>query len=311
MAQTTFEILIADDNKTFCAGMKEIFTKQGYDVITAADGQEAIDLALSKNPDLIMLDYKMPRKNGFEAAQELRSYPSLTNIPIIIFTGNENKDIKMKGLSLDIDDFIMKSVDEDEMVARVKLVIKRNLQRIDVNPLTKLPGNPSIQARIEKEINSGRKFALVYADLNNFKEYNDAYGFKAGDLILLKTAEIIVNAARKFDKEAFIGNIGGDDFVAITGFDAAQSVADEIVSGIQKHAPDFYDEVDRARGAISAVNRKGEKQSFPLLSIAISVVHNNLKPLTSYAQVSYIATELKHYAKSWGGNFIAFDRRNR
>ena len=311
MSQTTFDILIADDNEIFCAGIKEAFTNQGFNVIIARDGQEAVDLALKTHPDLIMLDYKMPRKNGFEALEELRSFPSFTNIPIIVFTGNETKDIKMKGLSLDIDDFITKSVDQDEMVARVKLVIKRNLQRIDVNPLTKLPGNPSIQARIEREINSGRKFALLYADLNNFKEYNDAYGFKAGDLILLKTAEIIVNAARKFDKEAFIGNIGGDDFVAITKFEAAQSAAEEIVREVEKHAPEFYNEADRARGAISAVNRKGEKLNFPLISIAVSVVHNNLKPLTSYAQVSYIASELKHYAKSWGGNFIAFDRRNR
>ena len=311
MAQTTFEILIADDNETFREGLKETFTNLGYNVITAKDGQEAVDLAIGKHPDLIMLDYKMPRKNGFEAAEELRSYPSVTNVPIIIFTGSEDKEIRMKGLSLDIDDFIVKSVGEDEMVARVRLLIKRNLQRIDLNPLTKLPGNPSIQARIEREINSGRKFALIYADLNNFKEYNDAYGFKAGDTILLKTAEIVVDAARRFDKDAFIGNIGGDDFVAITKFEAAQSVAEEIVGKIERQAPDFYNEADRARGSISAVNRKGDKQSFPLLSVAVSVVHNNLKPLTSYAQVSYIATELKHYAKSWGGNFIAFDRRNR
>jgi diguanylate cyclase (GGDEF)-like protein len=258
-----------------------------------------------------MMDYQLPHKNGFEAAEELRRYPSFTNIPIIIFTADATKDIKMKGLSLDIDDFITKPADEDEVIARVKLIIKRSLQRLDLNPLTRLPGSPSIQARIEREINSGRKFALLYADLNNFKEYNDAYGFKAGDIILLKTADIVTKAALKYDKEAFIGNIGGDDFVAITEFEAAQNTAEEITREVEKHAPDFYSEADRNRGVISAVNRKGEKQNFPLLSVAISVVHNNLKPLTSYAQVSYIAAELKHYAKSWGGNFIAFDRRSR
>jgi GGDEF domain-containing protein len=128
---------------------------------------------------------------------------------------------------------------------------------------------------------------------------------------LLKTAEIIINAARKFDKEAFVGNIGGDDFVAITKFEAAQNTAEEITKEIEKYAPQFYSEADKAKGFISAVSRKGDKREFPLLSIAVSVVHNNLKPLTSYAQVSYIASELKHYAKTWGGNFIAFDRRAR
>ncbi|MDR1123259.1 MAG: response regulator [Elusimicrobiota bacterium] len=307
----TLEILIADDNEDVLAGLKETFTGLGFSVITATDGRQAVDKALHHHPDLIILDYNMPRKNGFEAVRELRTYPSFTNIPIIIITAHADKQIRMEGLQLDIDEYITKPMDEDEIIARVKLVIKRSIQRIDLNPLTKLPGNPSIQARIEKEINSGRKFALLYADLNNFKEYNDVYGFKAGDAILLKTAEIVINAARKFDKDAFIGNIGGDDFVAITKFEAAQNTAEEITKEIEKHAPQFYSEADKEKGSISAVSRKGDRQDFPLLSIAVSVVHNNLKPLTSYAQVSYIASELKHYAKTWGGNFIAFDRRSR
>jgi diguanylate cyclase (GGDEF)-like protein len=253
----------------------------------------------------------MPKKDGFQTVEELRRYPSFANIPIVIYTSDIDKETRIKGLSLEIDGFILKSADEDEIIARIKLLIKRSIQRIDLNPLTKLPANPSIQARIEKEINSGRKFAVIYADLNNFKEYNDSYGFKSGDTILLKTAEIITKAALKFDKEAFIGNIGGDDFVVITKFENAQSIAEAVTTEIERSAPDFYNEADNARGFLSTTNRKGEKQNFPLLSISISVVHNNLKPLTSYAQVSYIATELKHYAKSWGGNFIAIDRRSR
>ncbi|MDR0646172.1 MAG: response regulator [Elusimicrobiota bacterium] len=311
MEQIAFDILIADDNEVILKSLNEIFTKIGFNVVTAKNGQQAVDLALHQHPDLIMLDYHMPEKNGFDVVEELRRYPSFTNIPIIILTSDTSKELKLQGLSRDIDDFITMSADEDEIVARVKLLIKRSLQRIDSNPLTKLPGNPSIQARIEREINSGRKFAVIYADLNNFKEYNDAYGFKSGDNILLKTADIIVKSARKFDDEAFIGNIGGDDFVAVTKFEAAQNVAQEIVSEISKNAPQFYNEADKTKGSFTAVNRKGEKQDFPLLSISISVAHNNLKPLTSYAQVSYIASELKHFAKSWGGNYIAFDRRSR
>jgi len=311
MAETTFDILIVDDDKDIREHLREVFTNIGFTVLTAADGQEAVDIALSKNPDLIMLDYHMPNKDGFEAVRDLRTYPSFTNIPIIIFTYDMSKEVKMKGLSLDIDDFITKPIDTDEVVARVKLLIKRSLQRIDSNPLTKLPGNPSIQARIEREINAGNKFAVIYTDLNNFKAYNDVYGFEAGDNILLKTADIIINSARKFDKEAFIGNIGGDDFIAITNFDVAQIVAQDIVKQIETHAPIFHSQADMARGSFSTVNRKGDKQDFPLLTIAVSIVHNNLRPLKSYAQVSYIAAELKHYAKSRGGNFIAIDRRAR
>lgn len=311
MTQTTFQILIADDNEIIREGLKEIFTSAGFKVLAAKDGQEAVDLALKNHPDLIMLDYHMPNKTGFEAVSEIRNYPSFTNIPIVILTSDNDKDTKMKAFSLDIDDILTKPADEDEIIARVKLLIKRSIQRIDSNPLTKLPGNPSIQARIEKEIESGRKFAVLYADLNNFKEYNDAYGFKAGDVILLKTADLIVKAATKHDAKAFVGNIGGDDFVIICKFEAAEAVAKDITTEMEKQAPAFYNEADKEKGFIASVNRRGERQNFPLLSISVAIVHNNLKALNSYAEVAFIASELKHYAKSWGGNYVAMDRRSR
>ncbi|MDR1684785.1 MAG: response regulator [Elusimicrobiota bacterium] len=310
MAETAFSILVADDDEVIRETLKESFANYGYECVAAKDGQEAFDAALKHHPDLMLLDYKMPLKSGGEVAMEIRKYPGFTNTPIVILTAQTAKAERIKIMAQDIDDLICKPTDEDEIVARIKMLLKRSLQRIDVNPLTKLPGNPSIQARIEKEIKSGRKFAVIYADLDNFKAYNDAYGFEAGDVILLKTADLITKAAYKFDKDAFVGNIGGDDFVAVTCFEAAMNTAQEITEQMEKMAPQFYNEADRAKGFITRFNRRGEGQNFPLLSISVSVVHNNLKPLISYAQVSFIASELKHYAKSWEGNFVAFDRRN-
>ena len=309
MAQTKFKILIADDNDIIREGFKEIFLSAGYDVVTASDGAQAAQLTYTTHPDIVLMDYHMPHKTGFEAVEEIRSYPSCANIPIIILTSDEERPVKMKGLSMEIDDFMLKPADEEEVLARVKLLLKRSLQRMDCNPLTKLPGNPSIQSRAEKEINCGQKFALIYADLNNFKAYNDVYGFKAGDGILLQTAKIIENCALKYDPESFIGHIGGDDFVCICKFEAAKDITQNIISDFDLIAPNFYNKKDAEQGFIITKDRRGEICKFPLISLALAVVHNSLKQVTSYAQASAIAAELKHYAKDRPNSFIAFDKR--
>ena len=309
MSQTKFKILIADDNDIIREGLKESFLSAGYDVVTACDGRQAAELTYTVHPDLVMMDYHMPHKTGFEAVEEIRSYPSCANIPIIILTSDDEKPVKMQGLSLEIDDFMTKPADEEEILARVKLLIRRSLQRMDCNPLTKLPGNPSIQARAEKEIKSQNKFALIYCDINNFKAYNDVYGFKAGDGILLQTAKIIENCALKYDPESFIGHIGGDDFVCICKFEAAKDITQNIISDFDLIATNFYNKKDAEQGFIITKDRRGEICKFPLISLALAVVHNSLKQVTSYAQASAIAAELKHYAKDRPNSFIAFDKR--
>lgn len=180
---------------------------------------------------------------------------------------------------------------------------------MDSNPLTRLPGNPSIQARVESEIASKRPFAVLYCDLNNFKAYNDKYGFAAGDRVLTAVANIIVTAAGQ-DKTAFVGHIGGDDFIVVCAFDKAQAIAQSIITQLDAAAPAFYNEADRAQGFMESVNRKGEKERFKFLSVGIGIVHNTQRPLTSFAMISNIGSELKCLAKRHeGASYFVLDRR--
>lgn len=180
---------------------------------------------------------------------------------------------------------------------------------MDCNPLTRLPGNPSIQARVEQEIASGRTFAVLYCDLNNFKSFNDKYGFEAGDRVLKTESQIIVSAAMQ-DPASFVGHIGGDDFIVVCSFDKADTIAQEITSKTDAVAPSFYNEEDRTNGYMISTNRKGETEKFNFLSIGIGIVHNTKKPLTSFAMVSNIGSELKCLAKKHeNGSFYVMDRR--
>ncbi|MBR3604188.1 MAG: response regulator [Elusimicrobiaceae bacterium] len=303
------KILLADDNAAIRMLVSEILTEAGFTVITADNGQEALEKTYKENPDLLILDYEMPQKNGFEVVQDVRSHTGYIQTPIIIFTAVTDKETKMQGLGLDIDDYLTKPADADEVVARVKLLLKRNKQKMDSNPLTKLPGNPSIQARIEQEISSGRKFAVLYCDLNNFKAFNDKYGFGEGDKVLLSTAKILVEASQQ-DPTSFVGNIGGDDFIIVCKLEHAESIAQQIVDAMTAIAPTFYNENDQQQGFMLSVNRKGETEKFNFLSIGIGIVHNSLKDLTSFAQVSNIGSELKCLAKQHEHSYYAIDRRS-
>lgn len=303
------KILLADDSPSIRSLVSEILSDAGFTVVTAEDGQDALDKIYKENPDLLILDYEMPRKTGFEVVQDVRSHTGHLNTPIIIFTAVSDKHTKLEGLQLDIDDYLTKPTDADEVVARVKLLLKRNQQRIDSNPLTRLPGNPSIQARVEKEIASGRKFAVLYCDLNNFKSFNDKYGFALGDKVLLATSHILVEAAKQ-DPSSFVGHIGGDDFIIVCAFEQAENIAKQIIEKMEQVSPSFYNEEDRAQGFMQAPNRKGEMETFHFLSIGIGIVHNSLKELTSFAQVSHIGSELKCLAKQHQASYYALDRRS-
>lgn len=303
------KILIADDSHAIRFLVSEVLVNAGFTVVEAQDGQEAIEKTYKENPDLLILDYEMPKKTGFEVVQEVRSRTGYLHTPIIIFTAVTDKETKLEGLRLDIDDYLTKPADEDEIVARVKLLLKRNKQKMDSNPLTRLPGNPSIQARIETEIASGRPFAVLYCDLNNFKSFNDKYGFEAGDHVLKTTADIIVKAAAQ-DSSSFVGHIGGDDFIVVSAFDKAEAIAKQITHEMDQVSPSFYNKEDQERGYMLSINRRGEPEQFSLLAIGIGVVHNTKRPLTSFAQVSSIGAELKCLAKQHPtGSYYVLDRR--
>lgn len=303
-------VLMADDQTELLMLMKEMVQDAGFDVFTANDGAEALKAVFETNPDIIVLDYNMPRKNGLEVAQDLKNNPLFAHIPIMIVTAFGEKNAKLKGLGMGIDDYLIKPVDADELIARIRMILKRNRQVLDTNPLSKLPGNPSIQARVEREIQRGKIFAVLYLDLNNFKAYNDTYGFEAGDRVLKATANLLVKLTiQNENSEDFIGHIGGDDFIVVTDYERSEDLARRIASAFDEIAPSFYSKEDRDRGHIVSTDRQGNIKKFPFLSISIGIVQNKTRPLHSFAQVSNIGTELKKGAKAADKSHYIVDRR--
>ena len=303
-------ILVADDEEDLLHVMKDTLEGQGYVVETAADGVDALAAIRRDAPDIAILDLRMPRKDGFEVCAELRRDPLFEHLPVIILSASGTRDNRIQGLDLGADDFINKPVDIAELLARVRMILKRTRQGLDANPLTRLPGNVSIATHIEEATAAGRPLAVLYIDLNQFKAYNDAYGYDAGDRVLRATGNLLIDIAQDNPTERdFVGHIGGDDFILITTPALMETMAARILKKFDALVPTFYNEEDRLRRKIVTADRKGVPVEFPLLSVAIGICHNKNRPLTSYAHVAQLGAELKKHAKRQTGSAYVIDRR--
>lgn len=305
-------LLVADDEADLLAVMKSALEQEGYEVRTAMDGEQAMAAIREEAPDIAVVDLWMPLKDGFSVCRELKADPEFQHLPIIILSaaGREVEN-RIEGLESGADDFLTKPFNLGELLARIRMILRRTRQGLDANPLTRLPGNVMIENRITEAVASGRPFAVLYLDLNDFKAYNDRYGYDAGDRVLRATAKLLVEVARETASGDFLGHIGGDDFIIVTHPDRMERLCRFVVERFDRLSPSFYSEVDLAAGKILAHDRRGRLVEHPLLSIAIGVCHNRQRRLASYGQVSQICAELKECAKGVDGPGSRFviDRR--
>jgi DNA-binding response OmpR family regulator len=177
-------VLIADDDPDILAVVRVNFELEGFEVETAVDGEDALQKATATPPHVIVLDIMMPRMDGLTALHRLRSQASTGNIPIILLTARGLPEDRVRGLELGADDYITKPFDINELVARVRSVVRRTQAARDLSPLTGLPGNFKITGEVEERIANQSAFALLHGDLDNFKAFNDHYGFMRGDEVI-------------------------------------------------------------------------------------------------------------------------------
>lgn len=301
-------ILIADDLPDLLSALKDTLEREGFSVVAVGDGKAALEAIRADPPDIAVLDFKMPKLNGFEVTAALREDPLLENLPVVILSASGTRDSKVEGLTLGADDFISKPVDVRELLARIRMILKRSRQGLDANPLTRLPGNLSIESRIETALKAGRPLAVLYIDLNQFKAYNDVYGYEEGDRVIKALARVLVEPVRSGQAD-FVGHIGGDDFIVLTTPERMEPVAQAICDRFDAIVPSFYSAEDKARGFIRTKDRQGAERDFPFLSVSIGICHNQERTLQGFAQVAHLGAELKKAAKSKGGSAYVVDRR--
>jgi diguanylate cyclase (GGDEF)-like protein len=279
---------------------------KGYQALSLPEPSQVLGFIYSDPPDLMLIDLGSPNPQFHAILKQIKQDSYFSVIPVIgLLSETGIEDFAWQDFPLD--DFVSHPVQYPELFSRILLSLQRMQRIFDNNPLTKLPGNTSIQQAIAGAL--GKPMAVCYIDINNFKPYNDTYGFSRGDEVLRMVARIMSNTVRESPGNGFVGHIGGDDFVFIVPFVQAEHICETILVNFNIIVSDLFIDEDKARGFYLAKDRKGEVQKVPLLGISIAVVPTD-NPLMQHAgKVVEVATELKKLAKKSNKSAYVIDRR--
>lgn len=303
------DIYIIDNTESVLNVLNQIF-KDDVDYQFRSVKTEELELALKNIPDMIIIDEDTINVDIIELCKSIRANEDNSITPIVVISSNWDKEHRIKILEESIEYFIIKPVDREYLYYTIKNILRLLQSNRTISALTGLPGNIQIQAEMKKRLLNRETFAMFYFDLDNFKAYNDIYGFSNGDEIIKFTARTIVNNIHNLGLEnSFIGHIGGDDFIAILEATDYDKIARDIISDFDTYVLGYYNAEDVARGFLEVANRRGIIEQFPLTSISIGVVEVTPGRFKSTLEIGEVGAQVKHQAKSVMGSTYVVNRR--
>src|SRR6266567_4539752 len=263
-------ILVVEDEQSIVKLLKETLGFEGYRVTVVLHGEDAVQFALHEMPHLIIIDVMLPSArglsglDGYNVIQCLRSHPKTMHIPIIALSTLDQLLDKIRAYEQDVDGYITKPFDPEELLARVHRQLRR-VQQSCLSPLTGLPGGLQVVRAINYKLSSVEPWSILYLDLDNFKAFNDVYGFLAGNSMILLVGHICQSVVyEEGNTDDFVGHVGGDDFVIVTTPERSHALCLNILTRYRRESALLYRTDDLERGTISGVDRKGRPYQFPL-----------------------------------------------
>lgn len=304
------DIYIIDNNNELIEKLKESFKRELDEFKFKSVKTQEIEIALRNIPSLIIIDEDTADVNIVEFCKSIRSNEDNSITPIIVVSSNREKEHVIDVLKTDVEYYIKKPIEDEYFYYTIKNIVGLLTKNRRISPLTGLPGNVQIQTEMKKRLLNKEIFAILYFDLDNFKAYNDVYGFANGDEIIKFTARTISKHIHQVENsDNFIGHIGGDDFVAIIGKTNYDEVCQNIIAEFDKFAVDFYNEEDVERGFVEVANRRGIIEQFPLTTISIAVVEVDSRIYKTTLEIGEVASQIKHKAKAILGSTYVINRR--
>lgn len=290
-------ILVVEDERLIVGLLKETLEAEGYRVATALNGRDALQFALRETPHLIILDIMLPGIDGYEVIRQLRSHPKTMHVPIVILSALGRVADRTRAYDSDVDGYITKPFDTDELLAHMRRLLRR-VRQASLSPLTGLPGGMQVMRAIDYKLERDDPWSILYLDLDNFKAFNDVYGFLAGNDMILLVGQICRQVVYEYgNADDFVGHVGGDDFIVVTTPEHTPRLCQAIVARYKEDSASLYRSEDYRRGSISGVDRKGRPYQFPLIALSIGVVHSHVCRPRTVQEVSYLAAEAKRSAK--------------
>ena len=305
------EIYIIDDDESSVEVFKELFRDEpDYKFISVTT--EQIDVALQSIPLLIVINEDSIDIGIIDICKKIRKDEDNTITPVIVVSSNTSREHRMKILNESIEYFIKKPVDEGYLYYTIKNLTRLLKTNRRISPLTGLPGNVQIQAELKKSLLRHKNFTVLYLDLDNFKAYNDVYGFLNGDNIIGFTANVILDVVKDNVSQGFVGHIGGDDFIAIIqDVEKVEKICQDIIARFDKEVKRFFKKDDIDKGYIEIANRRGIIEQFPLTSISIAAVVVENGTYHNILEIGDVAAQVKHKVKKIIGSSYVINKRKK
>jgi GGDEF domain-containing protein len=287
--------------------MLEWLEETGVPVNMTTSIDDLVMQALRGRPRAIVFDGRQNLGEALDACLRIKRDPYTGVIPAIFLAQGSTRETIL-ALGVMADEVVSEASDPVEMLSRLRACLARSDRNILVHPSTRLPGSSAITQAIESRI--GTSFAVCYADLDHFKEFNDRYGYTEGDRVIRIVSTLLHDTVYGMcHNEGFVGHIGGDDFIFIIPRHSIDDVCTEIITTFDQLIGYQYSEHDRRAGYFFGKDRRGNLHRVPLMTISIGVVTIDQHSSMSPADISQLATEMKTYAKTLPGSVYVVDRR--
>jgi len=282
----------------------------GYEVLIDKNTSPDISSIKKKSPDLIIIDIHSARPSDLQICKLLKEDFLTASIPVITLINKRQLRTHLLNLRQGVDDYLIKPPDPLDLRVRVEMALRRTQYSFYTNSLTGLPGSRMIEEVLKERLNKRINFSFGYIDIDNFKSFNDCYGYLQGDNVILQVAYILYTTIKEFGGEDdFIGHIGGDDFVFITTPYREIEICKAFIREFDRLIPLHYLPQDRSRGYIISKDRTGKERKIPLMSVSIAVVNTQDREFKSILEINEALKSIKSYLKNLPGSKFMIERR--
>lgn len=302
-------IYVVDKEDNLKIKLEDVF-KQEKDTKIKKIPPEDFDKMIKNIPDILVINEDNLGEDIIKYCKRVRTDDDNSITPIIVVSSNKETSHIVNILKNEVELYLENPVDKEILYYNIKNIIRLLNSNRMVSPLTGLPGNVQIQAEMKKRLSNNKEFAMLYIDLDNFKAYNDTYGFSNGDEIIKFTAKVIQdNVFAEENERNFVGHIGGDDFIAIVEGENYERIAQNIITEFDTGLYKFFNKEDIEKGYLEVENRKGIMEQYPLTSISIGVVDVAKDRFKNTLEIGEAGAAVKHLAKTIYGSTYVIDRR--
>ena len=312
MINTKYVVLI-DDGEEICGTLYKLFEreKNKYQITKTTSDNKSVKEVMLTVPDLVIIHEDSLVKNDIYGLIELlRKNPEYSITPIILISEQREKEHKLEMLKKGLEFYIKKPIDDDFLMYTIKNISRLMSANRCISALTGLPGNVQIENELKRRMASRKTYAVLYIDLDNFKAYNDKYGYMNGDEVIKFTSDVIQDAIQEYGKKGdFLGHIGGDDFVAVVDYENAKKIGKAIIKEFEEGILSYYTEEDAEKGWIKIANRKGKLEKYPLMTITVAMISNKYKRYVTTLEIGEDGANVKKKAKTIEGSTFLEDKR--